>query len=230
MGILMSEWHRLEYHHRRMRIELRNENRQRIGRILVDPAQRPTRATVVPFRPPALIRSVQRTIRRASAIVRPSDQDASAADRHDIDAAIAPPPSTEVFLNWDTALDDAGQLRRCVACGCPDLFKEKAFPQVTGFVVVLAFVGALVGVFGLVTNLPVLIVMAVVLVLDISILLFSRRRLVCYRCRSTYHDLPIARYHRSWDRTTADRHPAPGSVATPPGSPRTMTATAAATR
>lgn len=115
----------------------------------------------------------------------------------------------EVFLTWDTAVDDAGQLRRCVACGCGDLFAEKAFPQVTGIVVVLAFAGAFAGILGFATNLPVLTAMTVVLVLDVGILLFSRRRLVCYQCRTSYHALPIARYHRSWDRATAERHPSP---------------------
>jgi len=149
-----------------MRIELRDETRQRIGRIVVDPALRPTRVTVVD------------------------------SDR-------------EVFLNWETAQDDAGHLRRCVACGCPDLFREKAFPQVTVFVVVLAFAGAVLGALGYATTPPMLIAMGVVLAVDIAILLFSRRRLVCYRCRTSYHGLPMARYHRSWDRETADRYPAP---------------------
>jgi len=149
-----------------MRIELRDETRQRIGRIVVDPALRPTRVTVVD------------------------------SDR-------------EVFLNWETAQDDAGHLRRCVACGCPDLFREKAFPQVTVFVVVLAFAGAVLGALGYATTPPMLIAMGVVLAVDIAILLFSRRRLVCYRCRTSYHGLPMARYHRSWDRESADRYPAP---------------------
>jgi hypothetical protein len=56
--------------------------------------------------------------------------------------------------------------------------------------------------------------MALVLVADVAILAFSRRRLVCYRCRTSYHELPIARYHRTWDRATAERHPAP--TAPPP--------------
>jgi hypothetical protein len=116
-------------------------------------------------------------------------------------------PQREAFLQWEGALDDAGQLRKCLACGCDDLFREKAFPQITGLVIVLAFVGGIVGALGLATNLPVLLLLIVVLVLDVSILLFSRRRLVCYRCRSSYHDLPIARYHRAWDRSVADRYP-----------------------
>jgi hypothetical protein len=113
----------------------------------------------------------------------------------------------EVYLTWESAVDDSGRLRRCVACGCSDLFQEKAFPQVTGIVVVLAFAGAIAGVLGFATNLPVLTAMTIVLVLDVGILLFSQRRLVCYRCRTSYHELEIARYHRSWDRAVADRHP-----------------------
>jgi len=147
-----------------MRIELRDEYRNKIGRVEVDPALRPTRVAVV------------------------------AHDR-------------EVFLNWDTAVDDAGNLRRCVACGCSDLFQEKAFPQITGLVVVLAFAGAVVGTLRLATP-PILFAMGIVFVFDLGILLFSRRRLVCHQCRTSYHGLPIASYHPSWDRTTADRHPA----------------------
>ncbi len=120
-------------------------------------------------------------------------------------------PEREVFLQWEGALDDAGQLRKCLACGSNDLFKEKAFPQVTGLVIVMAFMGAIVGALGLATNLPVLLLLLAVLVLDVAILVFSRRRLVCYQCRSSYHELPIARYHRSWDRAVADRYPSPAA-------------------
>jgi len=135
--------------------------------------------------------------------------------RIDVDPTLRPTRVTvvgtgrEVFLNWETALDDGGHLRRCVACGATDLFREKAFPQVTLFVVLLAFAGAVLGALGYATTPPMLMAMGVVLVLDIAILLFSTRRLVCYRCRTTYHGLPIARYHRRWDRATADRYPAP---------------------
>jgi hypothetical protein len=163
-----------------MRVELRDDRRRRIGRVAIDPAQRPTRVTV---------QTPHRAARSTST---------GAAEAVGV---------REVFLNWDSALDDAGQLRRCVACGCPELFREKAFPQVTAIVVMLAFVGGIIGALGLAENLPFLIAMAVVLVLDVAILVFSRRRLVCYRCRSTYHHLPIARYHRGWDRSRAERFP-----------------------
>ncbi len=115
----------------------------------------------------------------------------------------------DVFLNWEGAVDDAGQLRKCLACGCSDMYAEKAFPQVTGFVVVLAFTGAALGLLGNDVPPPVLVAMTLVLIADVAILVFSRVRLVCYQCRSIYRDLTIARYHRSWDRSIADRHPQP---------------------
>lgn len=158
-----------------MRIELRDLDRRKLGRVTVDPAQRPTRV------------SVERSSR-----MRSSEAESS--------------QGLEAFLNWDTAQDDAGQLRRCVSCGCQDMFTDRAFPQITGLVVTLAFIGAIIGSLGLV-NTPLLIIMAIVLVLDVAILVFARRRLVCYRCRTSYHDLPIARYHRTWDRSVADRYP-----------------------
>jgi hypothetical protein len=142
-----------------------------------------------------------------------------------VGASSAAPGEREVFLNWDTAVDDAGQLRRCVACGCTEMFRERAFPQVTAIVVVLAFTGAIIGALGLAANTPVLIAMAIVLVLDVAILLFSRKRLVCYRCRSTYHELPIARYHRPWDRSRADRVAA--HYAGPGAAPATVPTTSA---
>lgn len=163
----------------RMRIELRDIGRRRLGRIMLESGDQPTRARVVQDRAHAKAESETE--------------------------------SAEVFLQWDGALDDAGRLRRCVSCGCRDLFQEKAFPQVTGIVVVLAFAGAVAGIFGFVTDVPVLTAMIVVLALDIWILLFSKRRLVCYRCRTSYHNLPIARYHRSWERSVAERYPAPAS-------------------
>lgn len=112
----------------------------------------------------------------------------------------------EVFLGWDGALDDAGHLRRCVACGGTGMFRTKSFPQITLFVVVLAFAGAVVAALGYAADPRVLSALVVVLVVDVAILLFSRPLLVCYRCRSTYAKLPIARYHRRWDRREAERY------------------------
>jgi hypothetical protein len=180
-----------------MRVELRDDQRHKIGRVDVDPALRPTRVVV------------ERN--DGSRIgLSPSPQA--------IDVKTQTQPSREVFLHWDTALDDAGQLRRCVACGCGDLFREKAFPQVTAVIVILAFLGAIVGAVGM-ANTPVLFAMLVILILDVAILVLSRNRLVCYRCRTAYRDLPIARYHRPWDRALADRHPAPAPAAAEAAAP-----------
>ena len=167
-----------------MRIEVRDAERQKVGRIVVEATQRPTR-------------------------VRLEDSD------------------RELFLDWDTALDDAQHLRRCVVCGCHDLFRAKTFPQITIFVVLLAFAGAAVGAFlGPATRPPLLIAMVVVLMADVSILLLARQRLVCHRCRSSYHDLPIARYHRRWDRAMAERHTSPAPRRPEPSRRRGETAAA----
>lgn len=116
-----------------------------------------------------------------------------------------PGTDREVFLAWEGALDDAGHLRRCVACGCQGMFRTKSFPQITVIVVILAFAGAIVAALGYAADPKVLVAMVVVLLLDVGILVFSHVLLVCYRCRSTYRDLPIARYHRRWDSREAEK-------------------------
>jgi len=125
-------------------------------------------------------------------------------------------PSREVFLDWETAVDDAGHLRRCVSCGSHAMFRMRSFPQVTIFIVVLAFAGSVVAALGYATDPRVLGALVGLLTIDVLILALSRRQLVCYRCRTTYTDLPIARYHRRWDRTEAERHPAEPRESEPP--------------
>jgi len=134
----------------------------------------------------------------------------------------------EVLLDWEGAVDDSGHLRKCLVCGCGDMFREKAFPQVTIVVIVLAFAGAALGVLNLVTT-PILIAMAVVLVVDVAILLLARQRLVCHRCRSTFTQLPIARYHSTWDRATADRYASAAGQQPPMTPPASRATTAAST-
>lgn len=118
---------------------------------------------------------------------------------------VVPAAGREVFLTWDGAVDDSGHLRRCVACGCQAMFRTKSFPQVTLLVVVLAFAGAVVAALGYAADPAVLAALVVVLVVDVGILLFARPLLVCYRCRTTYAGLAIARYHRRWDRREGER-------------------------
>ena len=111
----------------------------------------------------------------------------------------------DIFLDWEQALDDEGRLRHCLVCG-KGVYRRKAFPQVTGFVVVLAFTLALVGILGFAEDIPLLIGMSVVLMIDISILLFAGTHLQCYGCHTSYRSIPIAPWHRPWDRNEAARH------------------------
>ena len=129
----------------------------------------------------------------------------------EVDAEAKPARTTttdtnaEVYLDWERAHDDSGHLRRCIVCGSEDLFRHKTFPQITPFVIVLAFALSLIGVLGFVTDVAILIGMTGVLLLDIAILFFARTRLLCYRCRSQYRDVEIADYHHHWDRSTEAR-------------------------
>jgi hypothetical protein len=127
-------------------------------------------------------------------------------DEHARPARVQVPGVTnDVYLRWDGALDDAASLRRCVLCGCSDVYVRKNFPQVTPFVIVLAFSGAAVALLGYSTN-PVLYAsLAVLLAVDVLSLILSERQIVCYGCGAIYTRLRIARYLRPWDRTIAER-------------------------
>jgi len=112
-------------------------------------------------------------------------------------------PLQEVFLNWDQAVDDAGCLRHCIACG-GQLYRTRTLPQVTPVVVVLAAAGVLVAAFGLAANPWVYGALVSVLLLDVGVLVVSRTRLVCYRCGSAYDGVGVARYHRRWNPREAE--------------------------
>jgi hypothetical protein len=92
-----------------------------------------------------------------------------------------------------------------VICGCEHLYRSKALPQVTPFVVVLAFAGAFIGLLGYSRNALVLPILVGLLLIDIATLALASERLICYHCGSVYARLKIARYHRRWNRTTAER-------------------------
>ncbi len=111
---------------------------------------------------------------------------------------IVDPSESELFLNWDSTIDDSKRIRGCIVCG-GDLYKEQMFPQVTGIVIVLAFAGAVAGILGLVTTWVMLIAMSVVLILDILILFVVKTRLSCYCCNTRLSQTTIAQYHKHWD-------------------------------
>jgi len=111
----------------------------------------------------------------------------------------------DLFPRWDEAIDDAAALRKCVVCGCGDLYARKSLPQVTPFVVVLAFSGTVVAVLGYAANPIVFALLAALLTVDALTLLLAKRQLVCYGCGAVYSSLRVARYHRRWDRAVAER-------------------------
>jgi hypothetical protein len=109
----------------------------------------------------------------------------------------------DVFLQWDGAVDDAGQLRTCIACSCPHLYRQRTLPQFTPFVLVLAAAGFVIGMLGYSSNPIVLAALIALLVLDVAALIFARTVLVCYRCRSRYGRTRVARYIARWNPRTA---------------------------
>ena len=90
------------------------------------------------------------------------------------------PSGEELFLEWNSTVDDSGRLRGCIICS-GEVFRERTFRQVTGVVVVLAFAGAVAGILGLVTTWVMLIAMTFVLLRseEHTSELQSRRNLVC---------------------------------------------------
>ena len=130
--------------------------------------------------------------------------------RVDIDERARParveiPGGSALFPRWDEAIDDAGKLRKCVVCGCDQMYARKNFPQVTPFIVVLAFSGAAAIILGLVNNPLIFAGLAALLALDVAVLILARTRLTCYGCGAVYGALRIARYHKQWDRAVAER-------------------------
>lgn len=116
-----------------------------------------------------------------------------------------PGRSHDLFPRWEGATDDSGSLRRCVVCGCDHLYTRRNFPQVTPLIAVLAFAFAVVAILGYAASPLVTAVLVVLLVIDVFILVFSKRQLACYRCGAIYGAVRIARFHRSWDRAVAEK-------------------------
>lgn len=113
---------------------------------------------------------------------------------------------TEVYLDWDRAVDDEGHLRRCPVCGCRELFVRKDFPQVTGFVVVVAAAVVSMVLLGVGEVTAAMAVLAAVVVVDFVVFFFTGKTLVCYRCRSEFRDLPIRRDHAGWDLAVGEKY------------------------
>jgi hypothetical protein len=129
----------------------------------------------------------------------------------------------EVYLQWDRTLDDERHLRRCPVCECPDLFVRKDFPQVTAFSLVIAAGIASMILLGIGEFGAAIVVLAAVVLLDLAILLFARRRLECYRCGSVFRDTPISAQHQRWNQAIQNRHRDTASADTPAAPPTATT-------
>jgi len=111
----------------------------------------------------------------------------------------------DFFPQWDAAFDDSGSLRKCVACGGEHLYRRRNLPQVTPVVAVLAFSGAMVSILGYAAHAAATALLVTLLVADLLIITLAVRQLVCYRCGATHEGVRVARYHRPWDRTMAEK-------------------------
>ena len=109
----------------------------------------------------------------------------------------------DAFLDWERALDDAGCLRKCVACGCPHLYRRRTPVWFSPFALVLAAAGVVAAVMGLSSDPLVLAALVALVMVDAAVLAFVPTRLVCYRCGTSYRGARVARMHRAWDARTA---------------------------
>lgn len=114
----------------------------------------------------------------------------------------------EHYLDWDGAFDDESHLRKCVACNCTDLYVQRIYPAITGFIVVLivAVLGAL---FHQLAKAPIEVVVGAliaVVVVNGLITFFSPKCLVCYRCGSRFLGTHVSRNRKGWDAATAKHH------------------------
>lgn len=186
-----------------MRMELRDSNGRRLSRVEIDERARPARVQIALSGAGAAV-GVGAAAGDAAAGAGSATSAGSATAAPVVSGASAP-FTQDLFLRWDGALDDAAALRKCVVCSCGDLYTRKNLPQVTPFIVVLALSGATVALLGYATNPVVVALLAALLVVDVLTLLLARRQLVCYGCGAVYWAVRIARYHRPWDRSVAER-------------------------
>jgi len=156
------------------------------------------------------VSSDTRPLRRTIAAMRIEVRDDQGVRLGDLQVAdgLSPPrgrtdQDIEVFPDWERARDDQGHLRRCVICGSDHLYRQRRLPRMTGFIVVLALAMAAAAILDLASGWPMLVAMVALLIFDVAVLVLSDEMLTCYRCRSGYRRLAIARYHRPWNRRTA---------------------------
>ena len=109
-------------------------------------------------------------------------------------------------LNWENATDEQGAITKCIACGCREVFARKDFPQLLGLSLVI--IAGLVSIIFFAYD-RVLISMGVLasaVILDSLIYYFTPRCVVCYRCRTEYHEAPVSPSVEPWDLSIGEKY------------------------
>ena len=101
---------------------------------------------------------------------------------------------TELHLE---AVNEAGGLHACVACGHPELYTFKDFPRAAGISIVVA--AAILAPFTYYASL------AAAALLDALLYHFSRSAVACYRCRAVHRGFAPEPRHPRFDREIEER-------------------------
>lgn len=129
--------------------------------------------------------------------VNPSEYPASVEDKV---------TKRRVDLQWEDAIESGKILRRCVVCGCRDIFVRKDFPQGLGLGLVLVAAIASVILFARNQLVASIVVLALAVVIDALLYRFIGKCLVCYRCRSEFRATPIDESHEPWDLAIGEKY------------------------
>lgn len=116
------------------------------------------------------------------------------------------PADREIDLNWQNAVDEQGRLRRCVVCGCREIFRRRDFPQRFGLMLVIAAAIASVILLARGQALWSMCVLLAAVVIDRIVYVFTKECLVCYRCRSEFRDVAIDASHEQWDLAIGEKY------------------------
>ena len=104
--------------------------------------------------------------------------------------------------------DDVGETgpRKCLVCGCDDLWRQKDFPQRVG--VTMVALGAVLSTIAFALYLP-LTALGVLLgfaLVDLLLFTFMKDVLVCYRCHARYRDASPEDDYPRFNLETAERY------------------------
>jgi len=105
-----------------------------------------------------------------------------------------------------TADLESGLPRRCLVCGCDDLWRQKDFPQRLGLAMVA--LGAVLSTIAWAYYEPAIalgILLAFALA-DMVLFVVMKDVLVCYRCHARYRDAVLTEDHPRFNLETAERY------------------------